>query len=80
MRVFLEIEEGKYKLRVSPYSAETPSPMHQRGKPFPDSYKPEYTNMELASIGLQELTEYFQCYEETRHLKPRRGSKKGAAS
>jgi hypothetical protein len=54
--------------------------MHQRGKPFPDSYSPEYESMELASIGLQELTEYFQCYEETRHLKPKRGSKKGAAS
>jgi hypothetical protein len=80
MRVFLEIEEGKYKLRVSPYRAETPSPMHQRGKPFPDSFKSEYESMELAAIGLQELTEYFQCYEEKRHLKPRRGSKKEAAS
>jgi hypothetical protein len=54
--------------------------MHQRGKPFPDSFKSEYESMELAAIGLQELTEYFQCYEEKRHLKPRRGSKKEAAS
>ncbi len=80
MRVFLEIEEGKYKLRVSPYAAETPSPMHQRGKPFPDSYSPEYESMELATIGLQELTDYFQCYEEKRLSKPKRVSKKAVAS
>lgn len=80
MRVFLEIEAGKYKLRVSPYAAQAPTAMHERGKPFPDSYRPEYESVELASIGLQELTDYFQCYEETRHLKPKRVSKKGAAS
>jgi hypothetical protein len=54
--------------------------MHQRGKPFPDSYSPEYESMELATIGLQELTDYFQCYEEKRLSKPKRVSKKAVAS
>jgi hypothetical protein len=54
--------------------------MHERGKPFPNSYRPEYENMELATIGFQELTEYFQCYEEKRHLKQKRVSKNGRAS
>lgn len=80
MRVFLEIEKGLYVLKVSPYAAGRPTSMHQRGKPFPDSYKPEYDSMELAAIGLQELTDYFQCYEEKRHLKPKRGLKKEAGS
>lgn len=80
MRVFLEIEKGKYKLRVSPYSAQTPTAMHQRGMPFPASYRPEYDSMELAAIGLQQLTDYFQCYEEKRHLKPKRGLKNEVVS
>ena len=80
MRVFLEIEAGVYKLRVSPFAAETPSPMHQRGKPFPDSYKPEYKSMELAAIGLQELTDYFRCYEEKRDSKQKRVLKKMVGS
>jgi hypothetical protein len=54
--------------------------MHQRGKPFPDSYSSEYESMELATIGLQELTDYFQCYEEKRLSKPKRVSKKKVES
>ena len=78
MRVFLEIEKGLYVLKVSPYAAERPTSMHERGKPFP--VKLEYDNPIDAAKGLKELTEYFQCYEEKRHLKPKRGSKKEALS
>lgn len=74
MHVFLEIEEGKFFLRVSPYSAIRPTDMHQRGKPFPSSVRDSYEELELAAIGLQQLTDYYKCYEE------KRGSKKQAES
>jgi hypothetical protein len=80
MRVFLEIEAGKYKLRVSPYAAQAPTAMHERGKPFPPTVTDEYTNVDEAILGLQHLSDYFRCYEEKQDSKPRRGSKKGAAS
>jgi len=80
MHVFLEAEEGLYVLKVSPYAAGQPTAMHGRGKPFPASYRTEYKELELAAIGLQELTEYYKCYEEKRHLKPKRGSKNEAGS
>ncbi len=71
MHVFIEAEEGVYVLKVSPYAAGRPTAMHQRGKPFPASYRTEYKELELAAIGLQELTEYFKCYEEKRVSKKR---------
>ena len=71
MHVFLEIEEGLYVLKVSPYAAGRPSAMHERGRPFPASYRTEYKELELAAIGLQELTEYYKCYEEKRVSKKR---------
>jgi hypothetical protein len=71
MHVFIEAEEGVYVLKVSPYAAGRPTAMHQRGKPFPASYRTEYDSVELAAIGLQELTEYFKCYEEKRVSKKR---------
>ncbi len=71
MHTFLEIENGKYYVRVSPYSASNPSTMHERGKPFPDSLKPEYDSLELAAIGLQELTNYYQCLVEKKVSKKR---------
>ena len=74
MHVFLEIEEGLYVLKVSPYAAGRPSAMHERGKPFPASYRTEYKELELAAIGLQELTEYYKCYEEKRVSKKREKS------
>ena len=78
MHVFIEAEEGLYALKVSPYAAARPTAMHERGKPFP--VKLEYDNLIDAAKGLKELTEYFQCYEEKRHLKPKRGSKNEAVS
>jgi hypothetical protein len=45
--------------------------MHERGKPFPDSLKPEYDSLELATIGLQELTNYYQCSVEKKGSKKR---------
>ena len=74
MHVFIEAEEGVYVLKVSPYAAGRPTAMHQRGKPFPASYRTEYKELELAAIGLQELTEYFKCYEEKRVSKKRAAS------
>ena len=74
MHAFLEIQEGKYYLRVSPYSAGSPTAMHQRGKPFPGSVRDSYLDSEQAIIGLQQLTDYYKCYEE------KRGSKKRAES
>ena len=74
MHVFIEAEEGVYVLKVSPYAAGRPTAMHQRGKPFPASYRTEYKELELAAIGLQELTEYFKCYEEKRISKKRMAS------
>ena len=71
MHTFLEIENGKYYVRVSPYAASNPSPMHERGKPFPDSLRPEYESLELATIGLQELTNYYQCLVEKKVSKKR---------
>lgn len=71
MHVFLEIEEGLYVLKVSPYAAGRPSAMHERGRPFPASYRTEYKELELAAIGLQGLTEYYKCYEEKRVSKKR---------
>ena len=73
MHVFIEAEKGLYVLKVSPYAAGRPTAMHERGKPFP--VKLEYDNPIDAAKGLKELTEYFRCYEEKRHLKPKRGSK-----
>jgi hypothetical protein len=74
MHVFLEIQEGKYYLRVSPYAAGSPTAMHQRGKPFPESVKDSYEELELATIGLQQLTDYYKCYEEKRVSKKREKS------
>jgi hypothetical protein len=71
MHVFLEIQEGKYYLRVSPYSAGSPTPMHQRGKPFPESVRDSYEELELATIGLQQLTDYYRCSVEKKALKKR---------
>jgi hypothetical protein len=71
MHVFLEIQEGKYYLRVSPYSAGSPTPMHQRGKPFPESVRGSYEELELATLGLQQLTDYYKCCEEKRVSKKR---------
>ena len=71
MHVFLEIQEGKYYLRVSPYSAGSPTTMHQRGKPFPESVRESYDKLELAALGLQQLTDYYRCYEEKRVSKKR---------
>jgi hypothetical protein len=45
--------------------------MHERGKPFPDSLKSEYESLELATIGLQELTNYYQCLVEKKVSKKR---------
>jgi hypothetical protein len=75
MHVFLEIQEGKYYLRVSPYSAGSPTTMHQRGKPFPESVRESYEKLELATIGLQQLTDYYKCYEEKPRSKQKRASK-----
>jgi hypothetical protein len=74
MHVFLEAEEGLYVLKVSPYAAGRPTAMHKRGKPFPASYRTEYKELELAAIGLQELTEYYKCYEEKKVSKKRAAS------
>ena len=74
MHVFLEIQEGKYYLRVSPYSASSPTAMHQRGKPFPESVRETYEELDLAALGLQQLTDYYKCSVE------KKGSKKQAAS
>jgi hypothetical protein len=71
MHVFLEIQEGKYYLRVSPYSAGSPTPMHQRGKPFPESVRDSYEELELATIGLQQLTDYYRCSVEKKASKKR---------
>jgi hypothetical protein len=78
MHVFLTIEEGKYRLKVSGYAASNVGPMHERGKPFPRSFQPEYEELELAAIGLQELIEYYKC-SEGHHSKQKRGSKKEVA-
>jgi len=71
MHVFLEIQEGKYYLRVSPYSAGSPTTMHQRGRPFPESVKANYEELELAALGLQQLTDYYKCCEEKQGSKKR---------
>jgi hypothetical protein len=75
MYVFLTIEEGKYRLKVSGYPASTIGPMHQRGTDFPNSLQPEYDELELAAIGLQDLTEYYKCSEGHRS-KQKHGSRK----
>lgn len=59
MRVFLEIEEGLYKIKVSGYSASTPSHMHKRGREWPASLKPEYQSAEEAIKALRDMTDYY---------------------
>jgi hypothetical protein len=49
--------------------------MHQRGKPFPESVRDSYEELELATIGLQQLTDYYKCYEEKPRSKQKRASK-----
>ena len=71
MHVFLEIQEGKYYLRVSPYSASSPTAMHRRGKPFPESVREIYEELDLATLGLQQLTDYYKCSVEKKVLKKR---------
>jgi len=75
MHVFIEFNNGRYYIRVSPYAAGNPSAMHERGSPFPRSLKDEYDDPELALVALKELTQYYLCSHEKRHSKTKRGSK-----
>jgi hypothetical protein len=45
--------------------------MHQRGKPFPESVRENYDELELAALGLQQLTDYYRCSVEKKVLKKR---------
>jgi hypothetical protein len=48
--------------------------MHQRGKPFPESVRDSYEELELAAIGLQQLTDYYKCSAEKKVSKKRLAS------